>query len=299
MLKSRYFLLLSVVLSSVMSLSAHAKARVPVVASFSVLGDLVTQIGKPYVDVTTIVGPDSDVHVYRPRPQDAKAVTAAKLLVVNGLGLEGWIPRLEQSAGFKGVTVVASTGIKTRQMPSEDDPTVEITDPHAWNSVKNVEQYVVNIKNGLIQADPTHQATYEKNTQAYLNQLKQLSDDIHQQIQSIPQAHRTMITSHDAFQYYGHEYGIHFLAPQGVSTESEPSAADVASIISQIRQQHIPAIFMENITNNRVIEQIARETGTKIGGKLYSDALSPANGPASHYIDFMRYNTTMLVSALR
>jgi len=278
---------------------AQAADKIKVAASFSVLGDMVARIGGDRVEVATFVGPNGDAHVYEPTPGDAKKLLDASVLVVNGLGLEGWMSRLEKSSGFKGKVVTATTGIKTRQMEEEEKgKTRKIIDPHAWQSLANGKVYVQNIRDGLITADPAGKDTYEANTKKYLADIDDLDKEVRASIAKLPPARRKIITTHDAFGYFGATYGMAFIAPEGVSTESEASAKDVAKIIRQIKAEKVPAVFLENVTDHRLLDQIARETGAKLGGTLYSDALSDAKGPASTYLDMFRHNIATLTQAL-
>ena len=279
--------------------AADAADKVKAVASFSILGDMVRQVGGDRVELIMLVGPDGDAHVYEPTPADAKNLANAAILFTNGLGFEGWMDRLEKSSGFKGKVVVASTGVAPRTMIEKDGGKSEkITDPHAWQSLANGTLYVANIRDGLIAVDPDCKATYEANAATYLGELAKEETDVKAALASLPKERRKIITSHDAFGYFGAAYGLEVIAPEGVSTESEASAQDVAKIIRQIKAEHIPAVFIENITDHRLLEQIARETGAKIGGTLYSDALSPADGPASTYLDMFRHNAETLTAAL-
>jgi zinc/manganese transport system substrate-binding protein len=274
---------------------ADAADKIKAVASFSILGDMVSQVGGDRVDVITLVGPDGDAHVYEPTPADAKNLAAARILFINGLGFEGWMERLDKSSGFKGKAVVASTGVKSRQMV-EDEKT--ITDPHAWQSLANGKLYVANIRDGLIAVDPAGKAVYEANATKYLDAIAKEEAIVQQTLASLPKERRKIITSHDAFGYFGAAYGLEVIAPEGVSTESEASAKDVAKIIRQIKAENIPAVFMENITDHRLLDQIAKETSAKIGGTLYTDALSPPSGPAGTYLDMFRNNIVTLAEAL-
>lgn len=295
-----------------MSSTAMAEEKVPVVASFSILGDLVSQVGGEHISLTTLVKANGDAHVYSPSPMDAKAVTHAKLLVVNGLEFEGWIPRLVESSNFIGEKVVASDGIDAMkgdhnndEHDTHDSDHVEHDhhhhgefDPHAWNSIANVKIYVRNIEKGLSKLDPKNTNDYEANALHYIQKLDKLELQLHAEIDKIPASQRKVITPHDAFGYFSRDFDVTFIAPQGTSTESEASAADVAAIITQIREDNVTAVFMENIADNRMIEQISRETGAKIGGKLFSDALSSSEGPAPTYIEMMQYNVDTIVKAL-
>lgn len=286
---------------------ARAAEPIPVVASFSILGDLVKEVGGDHVIVETLVGPNGDAHVFSPSAADAKKLAGAKLIVVNGLGLEGWMSRLVKASGTKAPEVVASKGITPLKAEDEDDDHDdkghaghhhEGFDPHAWQNIGNVEIYVANIRDGLIEVDPANKAAYEATAAAYLAKLAALQKEVKQAIDSIPPDRRRIITTHDAFGYFAKAYGFEIIAPQGVSTESEASAKDVARVIKQIKAQKIPAVFMENISDTRLMDRISKETGAKIGGKLYSDALSPPNGPAATYIAMMQSNTRELVAAL-
>jgi zinc/manganese transport system substrate-binding protein len=282
-----------------MSGASHAADKVKAVASFSILGDMVKQVGGDRVDVTTLVGPNGDAHVFSPTPADAKMLAGAQIFFVNGLGFEGWMDRLKTSSGFKGEFVVASKGVKPQTMVEEDGGGSEvITDPHAWQSLDNGKIYVANIRDVLIKADPAGKDTYEANAERFLAEIDAEEKAVKQAIASLPPARRRIITSHDAFGYFANAYGLEVIAPEGVTTESEASAQDVAKIIRQIRAEHIRAVFVENITDRRLLEQIARETGARIGGELYSDALSDKDGPAPTYLDMFRHNIGALTAAL-
>ena len=281
------------------SVGADAADKLKAVASFSILGDMVSQVGGDRVEVVTLVGPDGDAHVYEPTPADAKNLAGAAILFVNGLGFEGWMDRLEKSSGFKGKVVVASTGVKARTMVEEEGGKPEtITDPHAWQSLANGKLYVGNIRDGLIAADPDGKSVYEANAAKYLGEIMQEDDAVKAALATLSKERRKIITSHDAFGYFGAAYGLEVIAPEGVSTESEASAQDVAKIIRQIKAEKIPAVFMENITDHRLLDQIASETNAKIGGTLYTDALSGADGPAGTYLDMFRHNVGTLTAAL-
>jgi zinc/manganese transport system substrate-binding protein len=277
---------------------AFAQDKLKVIATFSILGDLVKNVGGERVEVASLVGPNGDAHVYSPTPADAKKLADAKLVFINGLGLEGWLSRLIKASGTKAPTIVASTGIKPLRMEDEHKPGHMVTDPHAWQSIANAKLYVANIRDGLSKADPAGKATYETNATAYLAKLGDLEKEVKAAIDKIPADHRRIITTHDAFGYFGAAYGMEFISPEGVSTESEASAKDVAKIITQIKKQKIPAVFLENVSDPRLMEQIARESGAKIGGTLYSDALSDEKGPAATYIDMMHNNISQFSRAL-
>jgi zinc/manganese transport system substrate-binding protein len=269
----------------------HAQEKINVVASFSILGDFAKNVGGDRVNVTTLVGPNSDVHVYTPAPADAKKIADAKLVIINGLGLEGWLPRLVQSSGSKAAVVIATNGIAPRKLGSD-------ADPHAWQSVVNAKIYVANIRDALIAADQAGAAAYRANADAYLTKLDALDREVRDAVAQIAEVRRKVISTHDAFGYFAAAYGVAFIAPQGVSTESEPGARDIASIITQIRAGKIPAVFLENISDPRLMRRISAETGARIGGTLVSDSLTSENGDAPTYIDMVRHNIKALTSAL-
>ena len=261
------------------------------VASFSILGDFARNVGGDRVSVSTLVGPDGDVHVYTPAPADAKKIADAKLLIINGLGLEGWLPRLVQASGGKAAIVAATEGIAPRKLGSD-------ADPHAWQSVANARIYVANIRGALGAADPANAEVYRANADLYLAKLEGLDREVRDAVAQIPQARRKVISTHNAFGYFADAYGIEFIAPLGVSTESEASARDIAGIITQVRSGKIPALFLENISDPRLIRRISAETGARIGGTLYSDSLTGEKGDAPTYIDMVRHNIKALTSAL-
>ena len=279
-----------------------------VVASFSVIGDLAKNVGGDRVEITTIVGPDGDAHVYEPSPADAVAMARADVVLVNGLHFEGFLQRLVEASATRASVVELARGVTPIAFKPEfaeaeaaeagadhDHGTI---DPHAFQSVANARVYVRNIADAFCAADAEGCAAYEANAAAYTEKLDVLERDVRATMQSIPPQKRVVITSHDAFGYFEHEYGLTFIAPQGISTDAEPSAADVARLVEQIRQDKASAIFLENITNPRLIEQIAGETGIKVGGTLYSDALSAPDGPASTYIDMMENNIRQIRGAI-
>lgn len=285
----RRILLLSVLLLIASPLSAAE--RLNVVASFSILEDFVSNVGGDRVNLTTLVGADSDVHVYTPAPSDAKRIADAKLVIVNGLGLEGWLPRLVQSSGATAQVVTASAGIAPLKLGSG-------ADPHAWQSVPNARIYVTNIADALAAVEPADAEFFRGQAKAYLNKLDELDREVRDALAKIPPERRKAISTHKAFGYFAAEYGIQFVAPVGVSTETEPSARDIAAIIGQIKAERIPAVFLENISDDRLIRRIAAETGARVGGTLISDGLTGEKGPAPTYIDMVRHNIKALTSAL-
>jgi zinc/manganese transport system substrate-binding protein len=279
------------------ALAQDAAARpLNVVATFSILADFVASVGGDRVTVTALAGPDSDTHVYTPTPADAKRIADARLVVLNGLGLEGWLPRLIKSSGSKAASVVASKGITV--LKADDGHGHGEADPHAWQSVANVKIYVANIRDALAAADPAGAEAYRANAVRYLDRLDALEREVREAVAAIPAQRRRVISTHSAFGYFAAAYGIAFIAPQGVSTDSEPSARDVAAIIAQIKKEKIPAVFLENVSDPRLMRRIAAETGAAIGGTLYSDSLTGEKGPAPTYIDMVRHNIKTLTRAL-
>lgn len=287
-----------VVLALALGLAAQgAMAKtLNVVSSFSVLGDIVQQVGGEHVHVDTLVGPDGDPHTFEPSPQDSALLSKADVVVVNGLGLEGWVDRLIKASGFKGELVVASTGVKTHTL-DEDGKTV--TDPHAWNSAANGALYAQNILSGLVKADPEDKAALEVSGKRYIGQLNEIHGWAKNQFSAIPQAKRKVLTSHDAFGYFGRAYGVTFLAPQGLSSESEASAAQVAALIKQIKADNVHTWFMENQLDPRLVKQIATATGAQPGGELYPEALSAKGGVAETYVKAFRHNVDTLADSMR
>jgi zinc/manganese transport system substrate-binding protein len=278
---------------------AHAQDKVKVVTTFSILADLAKNVGGDRVEIVSLVPVNGDAHVYAPSPADAKKLADARVVFTNGLGFEGWIPRLVKASGTKAAVIVATKGIKPRKMEEDGHGHGHAeADPHAWQSVANAKLYVANIRDALIAADPAGKGTYDDNATTYTNKLDRLETEVKSEVARIPADRRRIITTHDAFGYFKAAYGVDFIAPQGVSTESEASAKDVAKIITQIKKQKIPAVFVENISNPALLERIAAETGAKIGGTLYSDALTDEKGKAPTYIDMMKHNIRTLSAAL-
>lgn len=276
--------------------SAAAPAPVRVVASFSILADLVRQVGGDAVVVDSLVGPDGDVHVYEPRPKDLRTLLAAKLLVRNGLGLEGWMDRLTGAAGFRGQVTVVADKVTPRTM--KEDGGAIATDPHAWQDPRNGVLYVQAIADGLTAADPANSQGYRSRLAQYASRITQTDAWIADTLGAIPADRRRIITTHDAFGYYGARYDVEFLAPEGINTEFEPSAKAIAALVAQIRREKIRAVFIENMTNPRMARMLAKETGAILGGTVYSDALSPAGGPAATYLDMLHHNTTLFAAAM-
>ncbi len=328
--------------------TSYSEEPIPVVATFSILGDMVQRVGGDAIELTTLVGRNGDTHVYQPTPADAKAISRAEILFTNGLDFEGWLERLAEAAEFKGVSVVTTDGLELIAMQEhhddehDDDHNNEHDDehakeeetqdadgreddehkdehdddehsdsdghddhhdhgefdPHGWLSLKNAVVYVDNIAEALAIAAPESASMFYQNRAAYIAEIELLDGQIKDMISALPASERTIVTSHDAFQYFARDYGLIFLAPQGLSTESEASAREVADLIEQIRAEGISAVFVENVADPRLLEQIARETGSTIGGKLYPGALSKTDEPAPNYLDLMRHNATTIAKAL-
>lgn len=304
--------------------SSASAAELKVVASFSIIADFAKNVGGDRVEISTLVPVDGDAHVYEPRPADAAALERADVVLVNGLQFEGFMSRLIETSGTKAPVVEVSKGIEPLKTAEEEhahhegeehakaEEHVDASDdhgheghhhhgefdPHAWQSIHNAEIYTKNIADAFCQADKAGCATYTANSEAYLAKLGDLETEVKAAIDAIAQDKRTIITSHDAFGYFAHEYGLKFIAAEGVSTEAEASAADIAKLVDQVREDKASAIFVENITNPRLVDQIASETGLKVGGTLYSDALSSQDGPASTYIDMFRYNVNTIKAAI-
>ncbi len=299
------------------------EAKLPVVATFSILGDFVERVGGERVAVKTLVGPNGDAHVYEPTPSDAKALAGAKVVFVNGIGFEGWMARLAKASGTKAPIVTATAGITPREMADDDHDEAPAKgakkdhdhgkaakakgheghdhgglDPHAWQSIANVKTYVGNVRDGLVAADPAGASVYQANAAAYLAEIEALEAEVKAKVAAVPAERRRVITGHDAFGYFAAAYGIEFLAPQGISTESEVTAKAVAKLIRQIKAEKITAVFVENMTDRRLIDRVAKETGVTPGGELFADALSPKGGPAPTYVDMVRHNVTLLTRAM-
>jgi zinc/manganese transport system substrate-binding protein len=293
---------------------AAAQGAPRLVASFSILGDMVAQVAGDRVRLRTIAGPNVDAHGFQPRPSDAEALRDATLVIRNGLGFDGWMDRMIRAAGYRGPVVTTTEGVVARSMPahahnhgsggaerrqSHSVGPRMVPDPHAWQDPRFGALYVRNVARGLAAADPGNASSYEANAAAYAARLEALDGWIRAQVATVPEAKRVVVTSHDAFGYFGAAYGIRFLAPQGVSTEAEPSAQQVAALIRQIRAEGTTAVFMENMGNPATLERLAREAGVRVRGRLYADALSEPSGPAATYEAMFRHNIGLLVPAMR
>ncbi len=304
----RRFRLLTTLIACAVAFALPARAdtqRLSVVASFSIIGDFALIVGGERIELRTLVGPNGDAHVYEPRPSDAIALANADVVLVNGLLFEGFLQRLVEASGTVAPIAVLSDGADILHDPdgghfhySGGKATFHAApnDPHAWQSVANAKIYVRNIAEAFCGADPGGCAVYQSNAAAYSDVLAVLDRDIRASIEALPKDRRVAVVAHNAFRYFERDYGVTFLAPQGVSTGSEASAADVASLIGEIRKTRA-AVFAENIADARLVKQIASEAGLSLGGTLYSDALSPADGPAPTYLDLMRHNITTLTTA--
>jgi zinc/manganese transport system substrate-binding protein len=289
----------SLLMAASLSFVAPALAApppLPVVASFSILADMVRQIGGNAVSVTSLVPVDGDAHEYQPKPSDLRAIKGAKLVVLNGFGLEGWIDRLVQSAGYAGPVVIATKGITPRRMEENGAP---VTDPHAWQDPRNGTIYARNIADGLATVDPANAAMFRSRADAYIRDIEQTDAWVVAQIAGVPAERRKILTSHDAFGYFGARYGVEFRGVQGMNTESEPSAKDIAALIKLIRTEKIRAVFVENMTSPKLAQSVARETGAVVGSVVYSDALSKPSGPAPTYLGIFRHNVPLFVKGMQ
>lgn len=301
--------------------ASEAAQPVQVVATFSILADMVREVGGEQIVLTTIVGRNGDAHSFEPTPRDARALGQAQMLVRNGLSFEGWLPRLVEASGFKGVDVVASTGVQALHLDEAQSDEGEHAehgrdahdhaahgsghhhdgdlDPHAWQDLANGMIYVRNIAEGLAQIDPNHADQYRQRAQAYIDRLKAEDQAVRDQLATIPVARRVMMTSHDAFGYFGHAYGIRLISIVGISSEAEPTARMIASLIDQIRAEHIHALFLENAANPKLMQRIAQETDVRIGGMLYADALDAPEREAGSYLGMFRWNMQQLLTAFK
>ena len=281
------------------ALPASAETKIKAVATFSILGNLIAEVAGDKVALSVLVGPDMDAHAYQPRPADARALADAQVLVSNGLGFEGWIDRLAKAAPFKGRSVVASAGVAT--IPAGATPGhshAHGPDPHCWQDVQRARIYIANIAKGLADADPTNAAHYRERAEQVDRRLVELDAWVKAEIAKVPADKRRAITGHDSFRYFSSAYGVQFQSPRGYNTSSEPSARDVAMLIREARAQRIKALFVENMTNPGLVDQIAKESGAVVGPRLYSDALSGPDGPAPTYEKMMRHNVTALVAGM-
>jgi len=277
-----------------------ARAGTPplsVVASFSILADMVRQVGGEGVAVTGLVPPDGDPHTYEPRPSDLRMLAAAGLLVENGLGLEGWMTRLADASGFRGPVCIASAGVQPRTIT--EDGGAAVTDPHAWQDPRNGVLYARAIAAALAAADPSRAGTFREAGGRYAAAIMETDAWIARQFAPIPPARRAIVTTHDAFGYFGARYGIRVLAAEGISTDAEPSAKGIASLVAQVKRERVRAVFLENMTDPRIARALAKEAGAAVGEAVYSDALSPPGGPAPTYLAMFRHNVPLFVAAMQ
>ncbi len=270
---------------------AVTPAPLQVVATFSILADMVREVGGPAVEVSALVGPNADAHVFEPTPSDVRRMARADLVVANGLRFEGWIERLIKASGYRGQVVVASAGITPLRLDGG-------ADPHAWQNLANGQRYAETIRAALVAAAPARAAEINTRAAAYQQRLIALDQDTRSRIAALPESRRRVITSHDAFGYFAAAYGVRFIAPRGWTTGSEPSAEAVARIVRQARETKASALLVENISDPRLIERIAREAGLKVGGALYSDALSAPGTAADTYVHLFAHNVRTLVGAM-
>ncbi|HKM95558.1 MAG TPA: metal ABC transporter substrate-binding protein [Buttiauxella sp.] len=290
----RFGIMMSLVL--VCASQAALAKNLNVVASFTVLADMAKQVGGEHVTVKSLVGPNGDPHSFEPSPQDSVALSQADVVIVSGLGMEGWMDRLVSASGYKGKIIVASAGISTRSMTDDGK---QITDPHAWNSAENGAVYAQNIMKALMAADPQDAQAINESGTEYITRLKLLDSWAKTRFESIPKSQRKVLTSHDALGYFGQQYGVIFLAPVGFSTEAEANASDVAGLIKQLKNQHIKTYFIENQTDPRLVKQIAAASGAQPGGELYPEALSDASGPASTYEMAFKHNVESIANSMK
>lgn len=295
----KFLTLSSLVAIGLLPSFSPAAEPLPVVASFSILGDLVQVVGGERVKVTTLVGPDADAHAFEPKPAHAKAILQSRLFVINGLNFEPWAQKLARSANYKGEILVASQGIKVRKLPLDKDHQHAEADPHGWQDPSNVVVYVKNIAQSLASLDPAGASNYQKNSETYIKELEALDQFTKDQLAPLNVKQRQVITSHDAFGYFAARYQIRFLAPQGINADVEPSAKEVAQLIRQIKRDKIKAVFVENMSNPKLLAQITQDTGVALGPKLYVDALSGPNEPGSTYLKMMHHNVTQLVAGMQ
>jgi zinc/manganese transport system substrate-binding protein len=297
---------------AVFPVTAGAQEKLPVVATFSILGDLTQRIGGDHVHVLTLVGPNGDAHVFQPGPKESAELAKASVLIANGLEFEPWLHRLEDSSGFQGKLIEASVGITPLASASEHEEHEGEEhegeeghqhhgpiDPHAFQDLSNAQIYATNIARGLSEAAPVHAADFKANAEKLIAEMAELDQELKGAFAEIPIERRRILTSHDAFHYFSRAYGVAFISVQSVSTEAEASAEDLANIVRQARDGHVSAIFLENMTDPRLAETVAQESGIKIGGELYADSLSEPNGPAPDYLSLMRYNAKQLLAAMQ
>lgn len=296
-----------------------AANKLPVIATYSILGDMVQNVGGELIDLKVLVGPDGDAHAYEPVPADSASLLQAKVLFENGLEFETWLDDLYTASGSQAVRAVVSEGITPLKAPEEgehghaegeshsaseagqEEHDHGEFDPHIWHSVANSEIMVANIAKALSAADPTNATIYQANAATYTTQLKELDAFIKQEVATLPAERRKIVTTHDTFGYFAQDYGFEIVGTAlGITTETaDPSAAQIADLVTDIKATGVPAIFAENIANSTVMETIAKEAGVKLVPELYTDALGPQGSEGETYIKMMRFNTTTMVTALK
>ncbi len=280
----RIFLLLLVIL---FSFTSYAQEKPKIITSFSIIADMTREVGSDNIELKTLVGANGDAHEYEPTAADVKAIAEADLVLINSLKFEGWMERLIKSARYNGKVVVVSDGSQLIE-----------NDPHAWQDLRNGKIYVENIKNALVEIDKIHAGDYQKNARDYIKKLDELNSWVKNEINKISPEKRNVITTHDAFQYFAEAYNINFISALGVSTGTQASASDIAKLIDQIRSQKASAIFLENMSDPRLMKQLAKDSGAHIGGTLYPDSLSAKDEPAPSYIEMFKHNVRELVKAM-
>ncbi len=285
---------ITVIVSFLLTFSLVAQEKINVLASFSVLADMTQNIGGDLIEVNTLVPTGSDPHTHEPTPRDAKLVNNADLILLNGLTFEGWFNELIENSGTKATTFVVSTAIK----PIESIAYKDSYDPHAWMNVQYGISYVEQIAKKLIELDPSNKKTYEFNLSVYKKQLAKLDSYVFEEISKIPKAQRILITSHDAFQYFGIRYGLRLEAVLGTSTDAEVQTQDLMRVSKLVRSENVPAVFIESTVNPKLLKQIASDNNVEIGGSLYADSLGDEHSPAPTYYDMIKYNTDVIVKAM-
>ncbi|MBA4098078.1 MAG: ABC transporter substrate-binding protein [Rhodospirillum sp.] len=288
---------------------ALAQDKPVAVATFSILADLTQRVAGDHAQVLTLVGPNGDAHVFEPGPKESAELAGADLLVANGLGFEPWLQRLEDASGFKGKVLVASDAVAPLAVEAEHEGEaheqeeegdhLEGVDPHAFQDLANAQIYVANIAKGLSEVAPAHAAEFKANADKLIAEIAALDQQLKADFGAIPQEKRRVLTSHDAFHYFGRAYGIEFVSVQGLSTEAEPTADDLVRVVRQARDGHLSAIFLENMSDPRLAETVAQESSVRMGGELYADALSDSSGPAPDYLSLIRYNAKQLLAAMQ
>ncbi|MFA6280402.1 MAG: zinc ABC transporter substrate-binding protein [Bdellovibrionales bacterium] len=264
-----------------------------VVASFSLLGDMIQQVGGEAVTVNTLVGPDQDAHTFDPTPDAVKLIANADIIAISGLGFEPWMNKLIKASGTKAKLLVASAGASPRHMEGEGD-----IDPHAWQDLRNGALYVRNIYGALSAARPDDAATMKERARVYRDELLALDQETRNAFAVLAPERRKLLTSHDAFGYFAKAYGLQILAPMGISTDAQPSASTLAALTDQIKSEGVKTFYIENMTDPRLTQQLAKDTGARMGGTLYADALSAPDGDAPTYLAMMKSNIKKILEGM-